>query len=302
MRQRRAFITFPETLGNDPSLLREQKKIDGVNIKFSVETFSPVGVASTAYITVFNLNRDDLDYLTTTTNSWLKKRNLIQLYAGYDDDLHLLFSGQIMNAPSQGNPDVGIDIRGLASVDWMSKQISFQKRDVRIVDLIDYLKDETGATLNLPKWLRDGNEWLNKKLEEYSYTGTPMGLVQKISDMMGGFSFNKNSVNININDNEINVWSALNQKDGNVWLISEETGMIGYPAPTTGGCTVRTLLNPNIKAGDLIRVRSKRLKLCNTDYFVVGIKHDGELRGNAWYTTLSCSLTSNWQKDLEQNV
>lgn len=303
MKKRRAFITFPEKLGNTPDLFNLQKKIEGVNIKFSVETFSPVGVASDAYISIYNLNRDDMGFLTTTVNSWIAKRNLIQLYAGYDDDVSLLYSGQIINAPPSGNPDVSVDVRGLSSVDWMGQTVSLKKDDLKVIDLLDYAGTITKSTVNMPAWLRNTNELLNRRIEHFSYTGTPMGLLNKISDMLGGFRFTPDAVNLSIQDNEqINVWSPQIKGNEQILLVSEDTGMIGYPSPYAGGIEVTVLLNPSIKAGDIIRVKSKRIPLCNGDYFVVSVKHQGELRGNMWQTTLKCSYTSSTQQQVVENV
>lgn len=302
MRKRRAFITFPESKGNTPDLFGLQKKLDGLNISFSVSTFSPVGVASDAYISIYNLNRDDLGFLTTTVNSWIAKRNLIQLYAGYDDEVELLFSGQITNAPPKGNPDVSLDIRGLSSVDWMAQSINLQKSDMKVIDILDQVGTITGAAINMPSWLRNGNEWLNRKIEEFSYTGTPMGLLTKLSDMVGGFQFRQDAVNLTISNDQIYAWSAETKPNDPILLVSENTGMIGYPAPTAGGVEVSILLNPSIKAGDIIRLESHRIPLCNGDYRVVEVRHNGELRGNTWQTTLKCSHTANWQKGVIENA
>lgn len=293
MRKRRAYILFPTQTGRDPGLFSTQKKIEGVNIRFSATSYSPVGVTADAQISIYNLNKEDLGFLTTTPNSLITKQNLIQLYAGYDDNVACIFSGMITDAPPTGNPDVSIDIRGLAGVSWMAQPVQVQKNNVTIANLIDTAGKNANIPVNIPAPLRNANEWLNKTLETFSYTGTSMGLIQKISAMMGGPNYNKNSINLSIHNDGLYAWSASDSK-GSVLLIKEKTGMVGYPRPTAGGAEVTILLNPGIKAGDVVRIESNRIPLCNGDYFVVGIKHQGELRGNTWYTTLTCSFTSNW--------
>lgn len=293
MRNRRAYILFPTETGRNPSLFADQKKIEGVNIRFSATTYSPVGVAADAHISIYNLNKKDLGFLTTTPNSLITKQNLIQLYAGYDDNIGCLFSGMITEAPPTGNPDVSIDIKGLAGLTWMAKPVQIQRNNVTVADLIDDAGKTANIPVNIPAPLRNANEWLNKTLESFSYTGTSMGLIQKISSMIGGPHYNKSSINLSIYNDGLYAWSAGDSKNS-ILLINEKSGMVGYPRPTAGGAEVTILLNPGIKAGDIVRIESNRIPQCTGNYFVVGIKHQGELRGNTWYTTLTCSFTSNW--------
>lgn len=301
IQQRRAFITFPEVVGTSaPVDFSNQKKLEGVNIRFNVETFSPVGVTSRANIVIYNLNKSDLSALTTSSLSWLAKRAYIQLYAGYSDNCKCIFSGQISNAPPEGNPDIGLHITGISNVDWMAQTINLQKNEIEIIDLIDHVGKVTNTNILMPGWLRTSNEWLHKKIKNFSYTGTPMGLLKYISNSWGGFSFDKNTPYINIFNDQIYVWSAEN-KNATHLLVNENTGLIGYPRPTSAGVEVTVLMNPSIKVGDMIKLESKRIPLINGEYFVVSINHEGELRGNNWYTHLKCSHTSNWQKEVLEN-
>ena len=105
MRKRRAFISFPEQHGSDSNLLASQKVLDGLNIRFNVKIYSQMGIPAEAYISIYNLNREDMQFLTTSAATWLAQQSLIQLYAGYDNDVRCLFSGQIMDAPPEGYPD-----------------------------------------------------------------------------------------------------------------------------------------------------------------------------------------------------
>ena len=107
MRQRRAYISFPEQHGSDEALLSNQKKIDGVNIRFGVKIFSEAGTPMTTNLTVYNLSREDLEFLSTSAATWLKKKNLMQLYAGYDNDVRLLASVRLWKQSHRGIPMLG---------------------------------------------------------------------------------------------------------------------------------------------------------------------------------------------------
>lgn len=297
MRNRVAYITFPEKEGTDVSLLGLQKKLAGLNIRFSVQIYLQSGVSSQATMEVYNLNRDDLEFLSTTVKTLAQKQNLVQLYAGYSDDVELLFSGQVFEATPQGYPDVVLTIRGLSDMKWYGVKLDVQKSDFTVMDLIDRAGSEMGYPVNIDSGLRKNNPFLNKKIEEWSYTGSPMGLLEKVQDMLGGISADPQMVAINVSNGQINVWSPSVHSQQRKLLISKKSGMIGLPQPTGTGCKVKILLNNGIKPGDIVALRSERVKILNGDYYVMGITHEGELRGRNWYSTLDLANISNFKSN-----
>lgn len=117
------------------------------------------------------------------------------------------------------------------------------------------------------------------------------------------------------------VWSIQNGKvvfipltapiaGGSIPLISSTSGLIGVPELTENGVSVKVLLNPSIKIGQVIKLQSgvntfrlgldlasvatnprilKTAKL-NGDglYYVMQADHTGDTRGTPWYTDLTC--------------
>ncbi len=289
MRKRRAFISFPEQHGSDISLLASQKVIDGLNIGFNVKIYSQIGIPAEAYIDIYNLNREDMQFLTTSVAKWMEQQTLIQLYAGYDNDVDMIFSGQIKEAPPQGFPDVALRVSGLSGAEWMSKTIDIQKANLKLIDLIDYTSSVTGYPVNIPKKIRDTNEELNKKIDQFSYTGTVYNLLDKIQRMSGGFTINGKSFFLSTYNDNTYVWNPDQQNEGNILTISEKTGMVGIPALSQVGANVKMLLNTKVHTGDTVYLESVRVPQANGKYYVTQINHQGELRGSSWYTTLSCT-------------
>lgn len=289
MRQRRAFISFPEKHGLDVNLLNSQKVLDGLNIGFRVKVYGMAGVPSECTIDIYNLNREDLQFLTTSVSKWMSEPTLIQLYAGYDDDIDLLFGGQIMEAPPYGYPDLSLHLRCLPSATYMTKTIDIQKSNLKLVDLIDYTSSVTGYPVNIPAQLRRANETLNKKIDNFSYTGSVYNLMDKIQQMCGGFTINGKSVFLSTMNDNTYVWTPENNQKGEMLKVSEKSGMIGVPSLSAYGVDVKILMNTKIHTGDTIYLESVRVPQANGKYYVTQITHEGELRGNAWYTTLNCT-------------
>lgn len=94
-------------------------------------------------------------------------------------------------------------------------------------------------------------------------------------------------------------------------VITSATGMIGLPEQTQNGIRIRTLLNPNLKIGQVVKIDNQSIQkmrfglgvdnqaqnqfnslAAKTDddgfYYVMLAEHSGDTRGNDWYTNLIC--------------
>lgn len=299
MKHRRAYLVFPEKHGIDPSLLQASKLLAGLNISFSMQITAAVGESGNANITVYNLNRDDMGFLSTCAAKWKEQKSLIQLYVGYEDDdgtsdIKCIFSGWITQASPEGYPDLALNIKGITGREWWGNRIDISKVNTSIIDLIDYTSSVTGYPVNIQKYVRDSNVLLNKKLENFSYSGTSWGLLDKIQEMIGGgFTPNKDAVFLSTYNDQTFIWTEESSSTGNILYVSEKSGMIGIPEATTLGVNVRVLLNINVNIGDKIRLKSVRMPILDGDYTIASYSHTGELRGNTWETTLCCQRAAN---------
>jgi hypothetical protein len=105
---------------------------------------------------------------------------------------------------------------------------------------------------------------------------------------------------------------------GTIPVISPRSGLIGVPEQTQNGISMRVLLNPNIKIGQLVKLDSsvnlfrfgldlesqaqnaaltptglgalaQQIKTNNDGlYYVMVAEHSGDTRGNEWYTDIVC--------------
>lgn len=293
MRTRKVIVSFPDETGSSPELFKNRTELDGLNVRFTTKVYSQAGIPAEAYIDIYNLNREDLQRLTTSVANWLKKQTLIELRAGYDNDVKTLFKGMIMDATPEGNPDISLHIKGLSGIEWMSEVIRVNKNNITIKGLLQTASDAMGYPLNISEKISSNNKWLNRVIDNFSFTGSPFELLAQIQAMVGGYAQDENSIIITCYNGEIFVWALKEDKSAPKLVVSAKTGMIGYPKLTATGVNVKMLLNPSIKVGDSIYLQSERVPLSNGNYFVTSILHQGELRGNEFYTTLECAHPSN---------
>jgi len=249
MRKRIAYIEFPSELDKNTI----EKRIDGLNIRFSTKIYSNTGVPSNAYIDVFNLNRDDVDYLATSASTFLKRQRYFRLYAGYEGDVNLLFSGQILEALPEGNPDVILKIKGLSSLKWWGESMSVSKDNTTMTDIITEATDKMGYVLDMDENTKNC-EFLTKTKESYAFTGSPMEMLYDVQQNCGGVDTDDKSVYIVPENETIHVYSPKLVNYKKVLLVNKNTGMIGIPSPTNFGCVVKILLNTSIRCGDMIDV------------------------------------------------
>lgn len=283
MRKRVAYIQFPQ---EQPGVV---KRLEGLNVRFSVNIYTQSGMPASARIEIYNPSREDMEFLTTTVRTAIKKNYIFQLYGGYEDDVRLLFSGQVFEAVPGSYPDVVMTLRGHCNIKWWGDPFKIQKNNVKVIDLIDEAAKQMGYKVNVDDTLRATNKLLNMTRDEFSFTGSPMDLLEQAQSMMGGINSDPQTVFLSVYNEQINIWSPSVVSRQQILNINKNTGMIGLPRPTPTGCSVDILMNTGVKTGDVVRIDSVRMgRVINGEYYVVSIEHNGELRGNTWQTTLNC--------------
>lgn len=116
-------------------------------------------------------------------------------------------------------------------------------------------------------------------------------------------------------DSTLTSWSIQNgeviivKKDGylpdEAVVLNSQTGMIGLPTQTEDGINVRCLLNPKLKVSGRVQINNASiqraavsLQYTAINYFpsvaedgfyrIVVIDHEGDTRGDGWYSDLIC--------------
>lgn len=254
----------------------QAKRLDGIDIQFQVEKHLGA-VMNEANITIYNLTREDIEYLTTFTSQWIayQQRKRIRIFAGYEDtSVGLIFDGDIVEALPSMPPDIALRCKARSGAYNNSTMISKSITEpIAVKDLLQQAGSWTGLTIN-------DHTTTDKKVNGFYYTGSVTQLIGQLNDIPDIIAY----------EDDGTLW-VVDKKDTNTGMqmrvINKDSGMIDIPQPNALGINVKMLLDPAIKLGQQIKVESSLIPACNGIYTIYELKHSGHLRGNEFYTDIT---------------
>lgn len=217
---------------------------------------------NTANIEIYNLN-------PSNQNKIIKEWEDIQLFAGYEGAERLIFQGQIRTAvPTVVGTDRVVKIsagdgdreiyRGFVNqtlekgCDANEIVAECQKA---MFGVSDAYKDELSTTYSRGKVLSG-----------------------RASDVLTN-QVKQDDAQWSIQDGMLLLLQGANVRPNAVWLINQETGMLGSPEPTTVGVKVKTLLNPAYLIGGVAKIESE---VFQGGVRIETISHKGDTHGSDW--------------------
>lgn len=260
---------------------RNAKSLQGVNVRFSIPKYRGQ-IRGQAKISVCNLAGEDIAYLTTYMSPWIEiqKQKKIRLFAGYENNNAMLFAGDILRAVPTQPPDVWLECEAIGGYFNNLKTESFTVHGpVTVRQLGAHLAQMQGLSFRcLCK-----EETAQKRLDNFCYTGGLSGSIKKLNDLGCGVFYVEDDI-LFLDDAEPELKAGKT-----VRLLTEASGLVGIPRPGPIGLECTTLLDPSIKLGEALEVRSSRIPSINGLYYPYALTHEGEFRGNEWYTKLKCA-------------
>jgi len=266
----------------------DDKRITDLRMRFFVE-YSVGGFIPLCEINLYNLSK-------TTINDVLLPGEKIVLRAGYENDLPIIFSGEIRNISSVRN-----DVDIITTLVSGTSDQSF--RNTNINKVLDNPK-------SVEEIFRDLLVDTDLEIAEISIQAKPI---------LGSVSISMrliDAINKIANDYDI-TWHVFNdrfyaydnkprlQTNRQVFEISSETGLLDVPILTEVGLDIKTLLEPRLHPTDLFTVQSSFLTIVQAATpFVearrqrggrqsaINIKHSGDTHSDVWYTEIR-GLTNN---------
>lgn len=273
--------------------------VKNLRIAFDVSK-SSTSETNKSIITIYNLN-DTSRFLIDTVGQKLT------LKVGYDKTVPQyadVSSDDLLKMLVQG--DVSRIEHNFERPEWVTKIYvseggTFVKEDKISVsykkdaDVLAILKDIIKkAGLKIEQELADIIKDPKKLVNGFSFTGRTKDALDKLTQMSDLTWENDNGTTVFLSRAADNIKQAI---DVNVY-----TGMIGSPsrlrdsdtqandASALNGYVVKTLLNPEIRPGALLKVTSV-VDALNTERLIVSeVNHTGDTHGNDWMSTAKTAL------------
>ena len=223
----------------------------------------------------------------------------VQVMAGYQDDPYgLIFTGTICQTRRgrESAADSYLDI--LAGDGDVPYNTAAVQQTVAAgwtwADIQKHLVDSFGLMMGHSPELQD-----TKGTRAKTLYGATKDLMRMMAD--------SNGLDWHIEGGQVNFVPKGGYIPGDAVVLSAASGMIGVPEQTIDGVTVKCLLNPNIKTGRLLQIADAAInatsfitnvgtvitRLPDLDtagtYMAYSIRHEGDTRGQAWYTYIICN-------------
>ena len=252
------------------------KTFDGLNVSFNVSKQASE-VTPYGRIVVANLTMEDVISITTIVGTYtdVKKRKKVRLYAGYDDDVGLIFEGDITSAaPITEPPDVWMQIEATNGFFDNNRVVS------------KTIKDKTpikNVAEQVANWLKVPLQWMStttKIINLFSASGSAGQFIRKLNNLGDILAFK--------DEEGLIVLDLKNPKRKTTTEVSKNTGMIGIPKADNNGIRVDVLLNHHLKLGQSIDLKSELIPSINGKYWIYGLTHSGSLRDNEFITSILC--------------
>lgn len=235
---------------------------------------------SDAKISIANLSREDVEYLTTYTSPYVdqSKKKRINIFAGYESTgVGMIFSGDIYSALPEGLPDTWLNIE--AKTEYFNQQniITLSQGTMPVKSLASIIANQLDCAL---VW-RSNSE---KTIDSFNFAGAKAKLINRLNQVDNFYAYIDNGVLYCIDKNEQppEQNSAVKTK-GTIKLINGDSGLIGLPQPDEYGVKIKILLDPAVNLGDWFKLESKRLPIVNGYYQVYEMTYDFATREPQYY-------------------
>lgn len=259
---------------------------------------------NSADIRVYNVSDSTADRIRQILPQPEFTRVVVQ--GGYDGNFGILFDGEIkqVRRGRESSTDTYLDITAADG----DRAYNFAISAVSLEAIETGPKDQIYAVLRGMAMKGVSNGYLpeiegNKLPRGKAIFGMSRDELRKLAK--------NTSTSWSIQDGKVNFVPLSSYMPGDIPVITSATGMIGLPEQTQNGIRVRTLLNPNLKIGQAVKLDNKsiqgyrfglsigntaqnlwakRVSKLNSDglYYVMIADHVGDTRSNEWYSDLIC--------------
>lgn len=239
-----------------------QRTFDGFATHVSIDKTACPAMPR-AKISIKGLSVDTMAAMTRLGyEAFTKAKNLISVYAGEGDSLSLAFKGEMATAWANFNAAPNVEflidaISGSYPNLIPESPLSIQGQQ-KVSDTIETLCKQIGYNFE--------NNGVTASISNCTINGDPINKIKTITEMVGA--------NMIIDNDTIVVLPNGGVRNTNgIPNITAENGMIGYPAFTERGISLKCFYRPDIQIGGQISVSSV-VPRASGQWIVIGLKHE----------------------------
>lgn len=223
--------------------------------------------SNTGHFQFFNLSEDVKNTLWIDIWNYSRKYIFMRLYAGYGDNLPLIFAGyvtQCFSFKEGGSTDFITEIvtnnNGMM-LDYEYINATFVK-GTKLSDIIKY------ATAN-DQYTHVGyiTPDISPLKRDKTFIGQPLDLLKR---EYGGYS-------VYIDNDEINILGNRDVVPGEIQIISDKSGLLGSPKRSNAWVECDMVFEPQLRAGQAIALNSSTLPFLNRAYKIIQVEHRGTI-------------------------
>lgn len=282
MNNKRVCFIEIEALDNGKKQL---KRLDGLAIKGTVSRKAG-SVQAEASVSIANLSKSDIEYISTYTSPYFKPRTQkkLNIYAGYSQTgWGRIFTGDIIEAIPQDMPDIWMNIKAKSLYYQQRTPITYGVGNTTIKELALSISNQLGLHC---EWKANNNS----RIESFNHIGSVGELVKEFNKLENVVMYEDNGI-LKVIDREPK-FDIKNK----IKLISLESGLIGDVEPDQYGIKLKTLLDPSDYCGRWIQTKSKKLPGTNGIYQIYTLDFDFSSREQQFYSKIYARTSGNFYK------
>jgi hypothetical protein len=250
------------------------------DLRMFADISAPCGESMGAlHLRVYGLTQSMMNQLTVIGPiNQIKEKNEVLLAAGDANGMTTVFQGTVFSAWADygSAPDVPFNIIAYVGMGLAIKPVDALSYTgaASVSDIMKAIADAASLT-----FVNDG---VSVQLANPYFSGTAWQQLKACARAA--------QINYKVEFGKLTIWpkGQAVSSDGTP-QISPESGMVGYPALSSQGMTVKSEFTPKIVLGGAINVKSS-LPMANGTFNVFNYVHNlsSEAPGGPWFTTIDC--------------
>lgn len=273
--KRIGYVSIEDANGN----MRSYGGNDGLDFKFSGEKVGDI--YASFEVGVLGLSAETINDLTVWNPAEaIASSRKIKVYAGYENGSieNPLFEGIIIEAIPTNPPEMWLNFKCLRLGDKEAEVDNPSMiKNVKLKNLFRYIGDEFGLKT---RWIANTVDG-DKKVSLFDYSGSKCQICDKFAAAFDLTVYEENGI-LYAGDKR----PQMNDPNGTIIEINQNTGMLALGNITLAGATIKTRLNDKCGLMSWVHLTSIIVPKANGMYVVVRKKHCGQFRGQDWTTEL----------------